>query len=207
MAKPITALASRSCAKNSALKQTDIPEAIKGGPQAHDLDEYFKGLYKRFGNNVTTQELIDKKYISAGAADAYNKITGGANIGELKTTGIAPVETPKPTIEITSTFTPTEKKEPKLDLTDQGMGNLDLRQAIRQEKMLNRLERQAERRQDRFERKGLSGEDKKAKRKEQRKDRAAANVTRQKRIQDLISGYRESSAQKPGALKKNYFNK
>ena len=207
MANPITAMASRSCAKNSMLKQTDIPEAIKGGPQATDLDEYFKGLYKRFGNGVTTQELIDKKYISASAADAYNKITDGANIGELKTAGIAPIQTPKPKIETTSTFVPVEKKEPKLDLTDQGMGNLDLRQAIRQEKMLNRLERQAERREDRFERKGLSKDARKAKRKEQRADRAAGNTRRQKNIQSLISDYRASSAQKPGALKKNYFNK
>ena len=65
-----------------------------------------------------------------------------------------------------------------------------MRADIRQEKILNRLDRQAERRQDRFERKGLSGKEKRALRKQQRKDRKASNIERQQNIQNLIADRR-----------------
>ena len=71
-----------------------------------------------------------------------------------------------------------------------GQGNLDLRADIRQEKILNRLDRQAERRQDRFARKGLSGKDKRALRKSQRNDRKASNIQRQQNVQNLIADRR-----------------
>jgi len=44
-------------------------------------EEYMKSIYKKYGDDVTTQQLIDDKVISGGSADAYNKITGGKNLG------------------------------------------------------------------------------------------------------------------------------
>ena len=65
-----------------------------------------------------------------------------------------------------------------------------MRADIRQEKILNRLDRQAERRQDRFERKGLSGKDKRALRKQQKADRKQSNIERQQNVQNLIADRR-----------------
>ena len=59
------------------------PGLAQGGEQATDLDKYFGDLYKRFGDDVTTQSLIDNKYIAADMADAYNVVTGGKNVGKL----------------------------------------------------------------------------------------------------------------------------
>ena len=72
-----------------------------GGDQATDIDKYLKGLYTRFGNEVTSQELIDKKYMSKAHLDAYNKITGNKNIGVLNPGA-------KPTVN--KTFTPDIEK-------------------------------------------------------------------------------------------------
>lgn len=60
-----------------------ISEAKSGGTLETDQNKYFKGLYDRFGDNVTTQELIDKKFISKSAGDAYTTFTGGKNKGVL----------------------------------------------------------------------------------------------------------------------------
>ena len=60
-----------------------IDAAKGGGTLETDQNKYFKGLYERFGDDVTTQELIDKKFISAGAGDAYSAFTGGKNKGVL----------------------------------------------------------------------------------------------------------------------------
>ena len=59
------------------------PGLAPGGEQATDLDKYFRDLYARFGDDVTTQSLIDNKYIAADMADAYNVVTGGKNVGKL----------------------------------------------------------------------------------------------------------------------------
>ena len=72
-----------------------------GGDQATDIDKYLKGLYKRFGNEVTSQELIDKKYMSKAHLDAYNTITGNQNVGILN-------PGTKPTVN--KTFTPDVEK-------------------------------------------------------------------------------------------------
>lgn len=72
-----------------------------GGEQATDIDKYLRGLYKRFGNEVTSQELIDKKYMSKDHLDAYNKITGNQNVGILN-------PGTKPTVN--KTFTPDIEK-------------------------------------------------------------------------------------------------
>ncbi len=209
MANPITAIASRSCAKNSLLKQTgtpkeddlssgssttqvsttsDIPIATAsgsdiygsqtdttvttpgsegsttyateniseatGGPQATDMDAYFKGLYKRFGNNVTTQELIDKKFISADKAADYDKATGGQNLGVATVTPGTPGGS-----DTDSEATP--EYEPA-----QGMSTFDTRKDFRRQKIAERLsgksEKQAKRYAKRAERLTKRGKTEKA---------------------------------------------
>ena len=56
-------------------------ENAKGGDQATDLKKYMEGLYKRMGNDVTTDELIKRKFIGEGGREAYDGITGGKNKG------------------------------------------------------------------------------------------------------------------------------
>lgn len=53
----------------------------KGGDQATDLKKYMEGLYKRFGDDVTTEELVKRKYIGEGGREAYDNITGNKNKG------------------------------------------------------------------------------------------------------------------------------
>ena len=56
-------------------------ENAKGGDQATDLKKYMEGLYKKFGDDVTTDELIKRKYIGEGGREAYDGITGNKNKG------------------------------------------------------------------------------------------------------------------------------
>ena len=83
-----------------------------GGDQATDINKYLQGLYKKFGNEVTSQELIDKKYMSSDHLDAYNTITGNKNVGVLN-------PGTKPTVN--KTFTPDVEKRDVFS-------NADLRQ-------------------------------------------------------------------------------
>ena len=216
MANPITAIASRSCAKNSLLKQTkdkekddlskgssttqvsttaDVQQNIGGGraisgdqtdttittpgsgggtETIYDTGKSLKGL--------TPEQLAwrENEIKNLGGIDAYHKKWGDPKKGkarEIESSGTSESS------DTTSDFE-MDQKEVK------GMENLDLRQEIRSEKALNRLDRQAERRQDRFERKGLSGKDKRALRKAQRKDRKASNIERQQNVQNLIADRR-----------------
>ena len=73
-----------------------IDEAKGGGPLETDQNKYFKSLYDRFGDDVTTQELIDKKFISKGAGDAYTAFTGGKNKGVLTPGNLTDVYRTKP---------------------------------------------------------------------------------------------------------------
>jgi len=73
-----------------------IEEAKGGGPLETDQNKYFKSLYDRFGDDVTTQELIDKKFISKGAGDAYTTFTGGKNKGVLTPGELTDVYRTKP---------------------------------------------------------------------------------------------------------------
>jgi hypothetical protein len=211
MANPITAIASRSCAKNSLLKQTeddlskgsstrevstaDVQQNIGGGraisgdqtdttitsPGTEGGTETIYSTGKTL-KGLTPEQLAwrENEIKNLGGIDEYHKKYGDPKKGkarEVKTPG-----TP-PTSDTTQDF--------EMDQTQvKGQENLDLRADIRQEKILNRLDRQAERRQDRFERKGLSGKDKRAMRKQQRKDRAASNIERQQNVQNLIADRR-----------------
>ena len=56
-------------------------ENAKGGDQATDLKKYMEGLYKRFGDDVTTDELIKRKFIGEEGRTAYDGITGNKNKG------------------------------------------------------------------------------------------------------------------------------
>lgn len=201
MANPITAIASRSCAKNSLLKQvgttgetkevsvtTDVPIATTsgsdiygsqtattttspgtegdttystknigeapGGEQATDMDKYFKGLYERFGNDVTTQELVDKKFIGADAAADYDKATGGQNLGVATVTPGTP-----PKSDTTEEATPEYEDA-------QGMSSFGTRQDFRRQKIAERLsgksEKQARRYANRAERLKKRGKTEKA---------------------------------------------
>ena len=116
-------------------KTLEIDEAKDYGKVETDLDKYFKGLYKRFGNDVTTQELIDKKYISKDAADAYNKVTGGKNVGVKQPDKL--VETEKE-VDVLKKITPNTQE-------NIGMSNFDARQqgrkSIQNARKLNKFER------------------------------------------------------------------
>lgn len=232
MANPITAIASRSCAKNSLLKQTtggekddlskgssttevstaaDVQENIGGGRAiSGDRTDTTITTPGSEGNTKTKKRL---SYRDAWEQDLEGIRTGGgytdvndyiakreaakaldpegteaaiaAATGVSGGPGTVTITTPgtQGDSDTTSDFQ-MDQKEVK------GMENLDLRGDIRIEKALNRLDRQAERRQDRFERKGLSGKDKRALRKEQRKDRRQSNIDRQQNIQNLIADRR-----------------
>jgi hypothetical protein len=202
MANPITAIASRSCAKNTVLKQVDKPdedkvvsttvdvpvgqaggtdiigtrtdttvnkpgsggsttyateqiEQAKGGEQATDLDKYFKDLYSRFGNNVTTQELVDKKYISPSAAADYEKVTGSQNKGVATT------------VPGTGGSEETETEVAPDYETKKGMTTFDIRKDFRRQKIAERLagksDKQARRYAKRAERLKERGKTEKAK--------------------------------------------
>ena len=217
MANPITAIASRSCAKNSLLKQTkeekkddlttstgqtrsvsttaDVQQNIGGGrsisgdqtdttittPGSEGSTETIYSTGKTL-KGLTPEQLTwrENEIKKLGGIDEYHKKYGDPKKGKARE-----VETPgtPPTSNTDSDF--------KMDQEQvKGQENLDLRADIRQEKILNRLDRQAERRQDRFERKGLSGKDKRALRKQQKADRKQSNIERQQNIQNLIADRR-----------------
>ena len=116
-------------------KTLNIDEAKNYGTVETDMDKYFKGLYERFGNDVTTQELVDKKYISKDAADAYNKFTGGKNVG---------VKQPDKLVETEQEVDVLKKITPKTQ-ENTGMSNFDARQqgrkSIQNARKLNKFER------------------------------------------------------------------
>ena len=213
MANPITAIASRSCAKNSLLKQTtgeekddlskgssttqvstvaDVQENIGGGraisgdrtdttittPGSEGNTEtiYDTGVSLK---GLTPEQLAwrENEIKRLGGINEYHKKYGNPKKGKARQIQSSGTQGDSDT---TSDFE-MDQKEVK------GMENLDLRQEIRSEKALNRLDRQAERRQDRFARKGLSGKDKRDLKKKQKADRRQSNIDRQQDIQNLIS--------------------
>ena len=99
-------------------KTVDLDEAKNYGSVETDMDKYFKGLYERFGNDVTTDELVKEKYISETARDKYDKYTGGKNIGVKQPDVVKDVETKK---DVVTDITPeTEERT--------GMSNFGARQ-------------------------------------------------------------------------------
>lgn len=111
----------------------NIDEAKNYGEVETDMDKYFKGLYERFGNDVTTQELVDKKYISKDAAAAYDQFTGGANVGVKQPDQIEETETE---VDVLTKITPKTMEK-------QGQSNFQSRQQGRKGLQLNRkLKRQ-----------------------------------------------------------------
>jgi hypothetical protein len=217
MANPITAIASRSCAKNSLLKQTeddlskgsstrevstaDVQQNIGGGRAISGdqtdttittpgsggtpADPGSSGRVVKAAENQMSDEAW-KEYLAKETAEQKQKRYAREQAEGLRE-GYKPPTPATPGTPPTSDTT----QDFEMDQTQvKGQENLDLRADIRQEKILNRLDRQAERRQDRFERKGLSGKDKRAMRKQQRKDRAASNIERQQNVQNLIADRR-----------------
>ena len=85
-----------------------IDEAKGGGPLETDQNKYFQGLYDRFGDDVTTQELIDKKFISKDAGDAYTTFTGGKNKGVLTPGKTTDVYKTKPITQTNQSSTTTD---------------------------------------------------------------------------------------------------
>ena len=224
MANPITAIASRSCAKNSMLKQagtteekkddittsgttkevsttTDVQQNIGGGRAAvgdqtdttitspgseggtetiYDTGKSLEGL--------TPEQLAwrENEIKKLGGIDEYHKKYGDPKKGkarQIDTPGTPPTETKTSDFEV-------DQEQVK------GQENFDLRQDIRQEKALNRLDRQAERREDRFQRKynpdgtKRTREQRKKMRKDQRAAKAKSNIQRQKNVQNLIADRR-----------------
>jgi len=73
-----------------------IDPAKSGGELETDDQKYFKSLYDRFGDDVTTQELIDKKFLHSSKLDAYNTFTGGKNKGVFTPGEVTDVYKTKP---------------------------------------------------------------------------------------------------------------
>lgn len=150
----------------------NIDEAKNYGEVETDMDKYFKGLYERFGNDVTTQELVDKKYISKDAADAYNAFTGGANVGVKQPDRIEETETE---VDVLTKITPNTMEKT-------GQSNFQSRQQGRKGLQLNRKLKRQKIKDARADAKLMFPDDKK-KRKEYirnaklqaKKDQAAAN--------------------------------
>ena len=214
MANPITAIASRSCAKNSMLKQTNLKQTepdLSKGSGTTNVSTTADAPLNIGGGRTTYGTQTDTTVTTPGTGGKTETIydTGKSLKGltpeqlawrdnEIKKLGGIdayhrkygdPKRGKARQVNILGDK-PKETKTSDFEIDQEqvkGQTNLDLRQDIRQEKILNRLERQAERRQDRFERKGLSKDAKKTKRKEQRKERASANIKRQQRVQDLIA--------------------
>lgn len=223
MANPITAIASRSCAKNSLLKQTtggekddlskgssttevstaaDVQENIGGGraisgdrtdttittPGSEGTGPTMGysggGTFKNKEEKDWYDNQIQQR-VSSGMSqeDAIQDYRDTFKIGKKN---VVIDEGSKGTQGDSDTTSDFEMDQEQV----KGQENLDLRADIRQEKILNRLDRQAERRQDRFERKGLSGKDKRDLRKQQRTDRKASNIQRQQNVQNLIADRR-----------------
>ena len=161
----------------------NIDEAKNYGEVETDLDKYFKGLYERFGNDVTTQELIDKKYISKDAADAYNKVTGGKNVGIKQPDEL--VETEEE-VDVLTKITPKTQK-------NIGMSNFDARQQGRKSLQINRKLKRQKIKDARSDAKEMFPDDKKAQREyikkqkqKAKKEQSAANRENFQNIADNI---------------------
>jgi len=210
---PTTAKASRSCAKNSMLKQTE--KDLSDGQSTKSVstaDEFTpigesgfssQGLATTTtienagtpdqiipGKNVEKIETDNQKYLDSFKAGFQRDNEGFDNIDDYRKNKEKKY---KPTVK---KGTPPKKEEDKVTdpnfETAKGLENWDARQDVRQSKYLNRMDRQAERRQDRYERKynadgtKKSKEDRKAMRQQQRADRAASNIKRQQDLQNQI---------------------
>ena len=172
-------------------KTLEIDEAKDYGKVETDLDKYFKGLYKRFGNDVTTQELIDKKYISKDAADAYNKVTGGKNVGVKQPDKL--VETEKE-VDVLKKITPKTQE-------NIGMSNFDARQQGRKSLQINRKLKRQKIKDARADAKAMFPDDKKAQREyikkqklQAKKDQATANRQNFQNIADNIKTQTEQGS-------------
>jgi hypothetical protein len=127
--------------EGSTTYSTEKIDQAKGGKQATDKNRYFKGLHKRFGNNVTTQELIDKKFISSDAAADYEKVTGGKNKGVAT---VNPGTKPTETKEV--------EKSPEYE-TVKGSGTLDVRGDFRRAQIAQRTSGKMAKKALKFEKK------------------------------------------------------
>jgi hypothetical protein len=159
--------------------KTKSIEQAKGGKQATDINAYLQGLYKRFGDNVTTQELIDKKYISSSAAADYDAITRGANKG-IKT--ITPGTEGKKGKEI-------PKTTPDYEEVD-GMTVYNMRRDARREKVAERMANQAARQAARLrKRENRLNDRKKYEKAERIGKKAARRETREKKMQERLDQF------------------
>jgi hypothetical protein len=179
-------------------KTLEIDEAKDYGKVETDLDKYFKGLYERFGNDVTTQELIDKKYISKDAADAYNKVTGGKNVG---------IKQPDELVETEEEVDVLKKITPKTQ-ENIGMSNFDARQQGRKSLQINRKLKRQKIKDARSDAKEMFPDDKKkqreyvkAQKRQAKKDQAAANRENFQNIADNIKTQTEQGSFGTGKYK------
>ena len=222
MANLITAIASRAVAKNSLLKQTDVTTSgkVTSVSTISDAQQNIGGGRGILGNQTNTTIITPDSAGTPGtpgtpgtitnpsenqmSAEAWKKFTAketaeekqiryGREQAEGRREGYTP-----PT-EGTSGTSGSSETTSDFEMDQEsvkGMGNLDLRADIRAEKILNRQDRQAERREDRFERKynpdgtKRTAAERKEKRKSQRFDRAQSNIQRQKNVQNLIADRR-----------------
>jgi hypothetical protein len=153
------------------------------GSEGTPADPGSSGKVVKTADNLMSNEAW-KKYLANETEEQKQARYAREQAGGLR-------EGYRPPTPATPGTPPSEKKEDPEFKIDQeqvkGMGNLDLRREIRSEKALNRLDRQAERRQHRFERKGLKGQDKINARAKQKEKKRESNIQRQQDIQNIIS--------------------
>lgn len=216
---PTTAKASRSCVKNSMLKQTKATEDEKDLSSGQSTvtvssaEEFTPIGDTGFSSQGNVQTTTTK---TPGTAD---QVIPGKEVEKIETDNQKYLDSFKPGFardnegfdniedyrkhkegkykpKVVKGTDPEEKIEKEEDPNFEqakGTSNFDARQDIRQSKYLNRMARQAERREDRYERKYNADGTKKTKaekrefRQKQRADRAASNIKRQQDIQKQVS--------------------
>ena len=211
---PTTAKASRSCVKNSMLKQTEKDLSDGQSTKSVSTAEEFTPIGKSGfssqglattttvenagtpdqmipGQNVEKLETDNQKYLDSFKPGFQRDNEGFDNIDDYRKNKEKKY---KPTVKKGTPPTKDEDKvtDPNFE-TAKGLENWDARQDVRQSKYLNRIDRQAERREDRYERKynadgtKKSREERRAMRQQQRADRATSNIQRQRDIQKQVS--------------------
>jgi len=118
-------------------KTVDLDEAKNYGSVETDMDKYFKGLYERFGNDATTDELIKEKYISETARDKYDEYTKGKNIGVKQPDVVKEVETKKDVLTDITPGTEERKGMNNFSARQQGRKSLQNERKLKRQKIKN----------------------------------------------------------------------
>ena len=152
---------------STSYKSKTIGDA-PGGDQATDLKKYMEGLYKRFGDDVTTDELVKRKFIGEGGRSAYDSITDGKN------KGVATV-TPATDGKEAETKTFKQEAQPMRKVVGEASTAYESRNNLRRIKQAARKEKRATIKEGRLKEKLISAEGAKKRRIQAKIKQAKAN--------------------------------